>query len=161
MINVGMTIREMVSIASNPSCNGDLYDRIIKALELATGLPAEEYVYFDIPKPAGDGDGTPGEPLSAADLPTCAGTGDTPAPHATHGEGSVRREDAEPVAWGVAGSKGLLYATSVSRMDAVDMQSEHACDTHVVPLYRSPTLTDAEREAIRRHQDPEKTHADT
>lgn len=37
MINVGMTIREMVSIASNPSCNGDLYDRIIKALELATG----------------------------------------------------------------------------------------------------------------------------
>ena len=37
MINVGMTIREMVSIASNPSCTGDLYDRIIKALELATG----------------------------------------------------------------------------------------------------------------------------
>jgi ribosomal protein L7/L12 len=37
MINVGMTIREMVSIASNPSCNGDLYDRIIKALEMATG----------------------------------------------------------------------------------------------------------------------------
>lgn len=29
-------------------------------------LPAEEYVYFDIPKPAGDGDGTPGEPLSTA-----------------------------------------------------------------------------------------------
>ena len=37
MINVDMTIREMVSIASNPSCNGDLYERIIKALELATG----------------------------------------------------------------------------------------------------------------------------
>lgn len=37
MINVGMTIREMVSIASNPSCNGDLYERIIKALEEATG----------------------------------------------------------------------------------------------------------------------------
>lgn len=37
MINVGMTIREMVSIASNSSCNGDLYERIIKALELATG----------------------------------------------------------------------------------------------------------------------------
>jgi ribosomal protein L7/L12 len=37
MINVGMTIREIVSIASNPSCNGDLYERIIKALELATG----------------------------------------------------------------------------------------------------------------------------
>jgi 1,6-anhydro-N-acetylmuramate kinase len=65
----------------------------------------------------------------------------------------------EPVAWGVAGSKGLLYATSVSRMDAVDMQSEHECETHVVPLYRRPpcqdfsqknlTLTDAEREAVR------------
>jgi hypothetical protein len=37
MINVGMTIREMVSIASNSSCNGDLYERIVKALELATG----------------------------------------------------------------------------------------------------------------------------
>lgn len=36
MINVGMTIREMLSIASNPSCSGDLYERIIKALELAT-----------------------------------------------------------------------------------------------------------------------------
>ena len=83
----------------------------------------------------------------------------TPATHATHGEGSMRREGIqEPVAWGVAGSKGLLYATSVSRMDAVDMQSEHECDTHVVPLYRRPpcqdfsqknwTLTDAEREAI-------------
>ena len=61
----------------------------------------------------------------------------------------MRREGIqEPVAWGVAGSKGLLYATSVSRMDAVDMQSEHECDTHVVPLYRQPTLTDAEREAV-------------
>lgn len=36
MIMVGMTIREMVSIAANPSCNGDLYERIIKALEVAT-----------------------------------------------------------------------------------------------------------------------------
>lgn len=37
MINVGMTIREMISIASNPGCSGDLYERIIKAMELATG----------------------------------------------------------------------------------------------------------------------------
>jgi hypothetical protein len=29
-------------------------------------LPAEEYIYFDIPKPGGEGDGAPGEPLSAA-----------------------------------------------------------------------------------------------
>lgn len=35
MINVGMTIREMVSIASKTDSN-DLYERIIKALELAT-----------------------------------------------------------------------------------------------------------------------------
>jgi len=46
------------------------------------------------------------------------------------------------VAWGVAGSKGLLYATSVSRMDAVDMQSEHECVTEVIPLYRHPPVTE-------------------
>jgi hypothetical protein len=60
----------------------------------------------------------------------------TPAPHATPGEGSVPREGTqEPVAWGVANGKGLL-ATSISRIDAVDMQSYYACDTAVVPLYR-------------------------
>jgi hypothetical protein len=96
------------------------------------------------PTTRGDSDRTD----KAAPRPS-EGTGDTPATHATHGEGSVRREGIqEPAAWGVAGSKGLLYATSVSRMDAVDMQSEHECDTHVVPLYRQPTLTDAEREAV-------------
>ena len=36
MINVGMTIREMVSIAAKTDSQ-DLYERIIKALELATG----------------------------------------------------------------------------------------------------------------------------
>ena len=36
MINVGMTIREMVSIAAKTDSN-DLYERIIKALEMATG----------------------------------------------------------------------------------------------------------------------------
>ena len=36
MINVGMTIREMVSMASNTD-SPDLYERIIKALEEATG----------------------------------------------------------------------------------------------------------------------------
>lgn len=36
MINVGMTIREMVSMASSTD-SPDLYERIIKALELATG----------------------------------------------------------------------------------------------------------------------------
>ena len=36
MINVGMTIREMVSIASKTD-SPDLYERIIKAMEMATG----------------------------------------------------------------------------------------------------------------------------
>jgi len=69
----------------------------------------------------------------------------TPAPHATPGEGSVPRDGTEPVAWGVAGHKGLLYATAISRMDAVDMQSEHECDTEVVPLYRHPPVTEHAR----------------
>ena len=60
-----------------------------------------------------------------ADLPTCAGTGDTQ----------------EPVAWGVANGKGLL-ATSISRIDAVDMQSDYACDTEIVPLYLHPPVTE-------------------
>ena len=46
----------------------------------------------------------------------------------------------EPVAWGVASSSGGVLATSISRIDAVDMQSDYAFDTAVVPLYRSPTL---------------------
>jgi len=37
MIPVEMTIREMVALASNPSCTGDLYERVVKALENATG----------------------------------------------------------------------------------------------------------------------------
>ena len=36
MISVGMTIREMVSIAAKTDSH-DLYERIIKALEMATG----------------------------------------------------------------------------------------------------------------------------
>jgi hypothetical protein len=46
----------------------------------------------------------------------------------------------EPVAWGVAHGGGVI-ASSISRIDAVDMQSDYAFDTEVVPLYRSPTLT--------------------
>jgi hypothetical protein len=90
-------------------------------------------------------------PAARAQLPT----GD----HASGGSGSVGTDNAdpltrlgtgdtqEPVAWGVAAGGGVL-ATSISRIDAVDMQSDYECDTEVVPLYRSPTLTDAEREAI-------------
>ena len=54
----------------------------------------------------------------------------------------------EPAAWGVANCKGLILdATTVIRV-AVEKQSKYAFDTEVVPLYRSPTLTDAEREAL-------------
>lgn len=55
----------------------------------------------------------------------------------------------EPVAWGVAGPAAGVIATSISRIDAVDMQSDYECDTEVVPLYRKPTLTNDEEEAIR------------
>ena len=35
MIAVEMTIREMISLAANPSCNGDLYERLVSAIERA------------------------------------------------------------------------------------------------------------------------------
>ena len=73
----------------------------------------------------------------------------TPPTHAAPGDGSVRREGTEPVAWGVANGSRVL-ATSISRMDAVDMQGDYAYHTEIVPLYREPTLTDAEREALER-----------
>ena len=83
-------------------------------------------------------------PAARAQLPT----GD----HASGGSGSVGTDNAdpltrwgtgdtqEPVAWGVATGGGVI-ATSISRIDAVDMQSDYECATEVVPLYRSPTLT--------------------
>ena len=35
MIAVEMTIREMISLAANPSCSGDLYERLVSAIEKA------------------------------------------------------------------------------------------------------------------------------
>ena len=35
MIAVEMTIREMISLAANPSCSGDLYERLVSAIERA------------------------------------------------------------------------------------------------------------------------------
>ena len=40
----------------------------------------------------------------------------------------------------MADGKGLL-ATSIHRIDAVDMQSDYAYHTEIVPLYRSPPAT--------------------
>lgn len=39
MINIEMTIREMIALASSPNCTGDMYEKIIKALEDAIGTP--------------------------------------------------------------------------------------------------------------------------
>ena len=73
----------------------------------------------------------------------------TPPAHATRGEGSEPREGTqEPVAWGVADGSRVL-ATSISRMDAVDMQGDYAYHTEIVPLYREPTLTDEESDDLR------------
>jgi hypothetical protein len=37
MIAVEMTIREMISLATNPGCSGDLYERLVNAIERAAG----------------------------------------------------------------------------------------------------------------------------
>ena len=71
------------------------------------------------------------------------GTGDTPKPISgcVSDRSKPIASEQEPVAWGVADGKGLL-ATSIHRMDAVDMQSDYACDTEVVPLYLHPPVTE-------------------
>ena len=58
-------------------------------------------------------------------------------------DGSV---EAEPVAWLVTGD-GYEYATLLKEHAEVIAEEE---DGVVVPLYRKPTLTDAEREAVER-----------
>lgn len=66
-----------------------------------------------------------------ADLPTRCGTGNTQ----------------EPVAWGLQHDSGDMrvgmYFVAADAYEYAD-----ACGDTVVPLYRSPTLTDEEREAI-------------
>ena len=100
---------------------------------------------------------------SVAPQPTAGDRAGNPPSHS--GTGDTQ----EPVAWGVAdGSR--VFATSISRMDAVDMQSEHECVTEVIPLYRKPpcqdfpqknlTLTDAEAETLRELRDEAAQYAD-
>jgi hypothetical protein len=55
--------------------------------------------------------------------------------------------DGVPVAWAAVGKNGQPMWLSYSRQDA---ESAVVGMAKVVPLYRSPTLTDAEREAIER-----------
>jgi hypothetical protein len=58
----------------------------------------------------------------------------------------VRRECAEPVAWLAHSDEFQMVSLFREHAEAGATENEAA----VVPLYRSPTLTDAEREAIRR-----------
>ena len=85
----------------------------------------------------------------------------TPAPHATPGEGSERRECTEPVAWAVRYRHGDTGIVDLCRTlaDCRAKWSNRTTDYWLYePLYRHPpcqdvsqknlTLTDAEREAI-------------
>lgn len=60
---------------------------------------------------------------------------------------------AEPVAWGVVDEGGLWF-TRVRIEDAAEAFNRAMAFTKesggLIPLYRSPTLTDAEREAVRK-----------
>jgi hypothetical protein len=72
-----------------------------------------------------------------------------PEPTSTPGEGTSQRECAKPVAW-------LAFAADGSESSSVymtDGEARAAADEWnwcIAPLYRSPTLTDAERRAITR-----------
>lgn len=90
----------------------------------------------------------------------------TPQPHATPPQGSVQGEGSfcvsrnakEPVAWAVAGDNGdyavkLCFdkasaQTEADRRGVVGLRPDYV----VVPLYRAPTLTDEEREAVEQGQ---------
>jgi len=73
----------------------------------------------------------------------------TPATHATHVEGSEQRECTEPVAWAVMLADGeRIYDVYATEEEAKAIDEAVTGNHGVVPLYRSPTLTDAEREVI-------------
>jgi hypothetical protein len=73
----------------------------------------------------------------------------TPVSHATHREGTERREGTEPVAWAVCTpgdgdwSPCFFHEPHAQRCASAIFGSKN-----IVPLYRKPTLTDAEREAV-------------
>jgi hypothetical protein len=87
------------------------------------------------------------EPIEPADA--------TPAAHATPCEGSVRRNcsvesretvQQEPVAWAILHNDHQYVSLLREHAEANNVY----VDAAVVPLFRSPTLTDEEREAIYR-----------
>lgn len=120
----------------------DAFDRIAYPTVHGASPEARASVDSVAPQPTtrGESDRTD----KAAPRPS-EGTGDTPdSPKPIKGGVSDRLKpiasEQEPVAWGVA-SHFRVLATSISRMDAVDMQSDYAYHTEIVPLYRSPPVT--------------------
>ena len=89
-----------------------------------------------------------GEPLFSV---PCSKTSErTPASHATPSEGTEQHECTEPVAWLVEGCEygtGCEYQYASLLKESVEAAVRDN-GGRLVPLYRSPTLTDAEREAI-------------
>ena len=68
-----------------------------------------------------------------------------PSPASAGSHGSASRWNGVPVAWAAVGRNGVPMWLAYHRQDAEGAVVGMA---EVVPLYRSPTLTDEEREAI-------------
>jgi len=71
--------------------------------------------------------------------------GAEPSPASAGSHGSASRWNGVPVAWAAVGKNGVPMWLAYHRQDAEGAVVGMA---EVVPLYRSPTLTDEEREAI-------------
>jgi hypothetical protein len=71
--------------------------------------------------------------------------GAEPSPASAGSHGSASRWNGVPVAWAAVGKNGVPLWLAYHRQDA---QGAVVGMAQVVPLYRSPALTDAEREAI-------------
>jgi hypothetical protein len=72
--------------------------------------------------------------------------GAEPSPASAGSHGSASRWNGVPVAWAAVVQNGVPLCLAYHRQDA---QGAVVGMAQVVPLYRSPTLTDAEREAIK------------
>jgi hypothetical protein len=71
--------------------------------------------------------------------------GAEPSPASAGSHGSASRWNGVPVAWAAVVQNGVPLCLAYHRQDA---QGAVVGMAQVVPLYRSPTLTDEEREAI-------------
>lgn len=72
-------------------------------------------------------------------------SGAEPSPASAGSHGSASRWNGVPVAWAAVGKNGVPLWLAYHRQDA---QGAVVGMAQVVPLYRSPALTDEEREAI-------------